>query len=549
MPYVDPITTALQQGGSTANQSASVASQFMRNSISSFNTAGSLSMKMVALLDQEEARKSQQLLQQTQLIHNIYQDNITNQMKQQQLNQTKSYQDNMVNLEQKRNNILKLNAENQAEELKMKIPLENEQLGIAKKRIKYLEDSVKQRNIANLMDLLKTYPPGSIEYNNISRQISELSNPNGIEPTTNGNVTTQPSVFNSQESVSKAPKKLSTNSNQTTDMQYNRWVQSNQQIKSSFTDTPAILAVNPLHTPFDNIRRYINPNNFNATTNYLFNNINKYVSNLYKSNPNKYRTYIKQLNNSAGLLANEIIKNPNDLALKSKYSAIKEILNNTSRGITDVTGNETFPVLGKDQTNEVDSLTNYFANRKVSSYMKIIFGNINVNALSNVKALNNILKQGLAKNDIVTTNYMKFLKLYEKYNIGNIQTHSLGGDNVEKLLGSSTVEATEDQANDDIIGIFAKLAGANREPRGGFNKQNYKKIGDFIKNNILKNNTVMEQMNAYLSHDRDPGGFFKNDTIEFRYKNKTYNIDAPAFIRAIVYMGIGNPDTFKTNAQ
>ena len=98
MSYVDPITTALQQGGSTANQSASVASQFMRNSISSFNTAGSLSMKMVALLDQEEARKSQQLLQQTQLMHNIYQDNIANQMKQQQLQNQQEYQNNMLDI-------------------------------------------------------------------------------------------------------------------------------------------------------------------------------------------------------------------------------------------------------------------------------------------------------------------------------------------------------------------------------------------------------------------------------------------------------------------
>jgi len=118
MAYVDPVMTALQQGGSTANQSAQVASGFMNNASNAFNSAGSLSMKMIALLDQEQARKQQQLLQTTQVMHNIYQDNINTQLKQQSLqnqqesiNNTKDYQKNLLDEKEREFN---LSSENNA---------------------------------------------------------------------------------------------------------------------------------------------------------------------------------------------------------------------------------------------------------------------------------------------------------------------------------------------------------------------------------------------------------------------------------------------------
>jgi len=117
MAYNNPFMNALQQGGSVANQSASVGSQYMNNATNLLNSAGSLSMKMITLLEQEEARKQQELLNTTGLLHKIYQDSITTQLKRQQLEQQKEYQDNMMDIN------------------KIKLGLEERKLGIDEKRL------------------------------------------------------------------------------------------------------------------------------------------------------------------------------------------------------------------------------------------------------------------------------------------------------------------------------------------------------------------------------------------------------------------------------
>jgi len=81
----NPYMEALTAGGSLASKTSSVASNFMSNSINAFNTAGSLAVKMLTLLEQEEARKNQELIQTTKLMQDAYFDTLSQEIAEKQL--------------------------------------------------------------------------------------------------------------------------------------------------------------------------------------------------------------------------------------------------------------------------------------------------------------------------------------------------------------------------------------------------------------------------------------------------------------------------------
>ena len=98
MAYQNPYMDALQKGASVANQGMQGASNTVNSTANIFGSVGSLSMKMLALLDQEDARKQQQLLQSQQVLGDAYNNAINDQLKQQQLGQQKDYQQGMLDL-------------------------------------------------------------------------------------------------------------------------------------------------------------------------------------------------------------------------------------------------------------------------------------------------------------------------------------------------------------------------------------------------------------------------------------------------------------------
>jgi len=67
MPIQNPYIQTLSQGASASSNTARTASQFMNIASNLFNSSASLSMKMISLLEQAEARRQQQLLQNKQL--------------------------------------------------------------------------------------------------------------------------------------------------------------------------------------------------------------------------------------------------------------------------------------------------------------------------------------------------------------------------------------------------------------------------------------------------------------------------------------------------
>ncbi len=77
----NPYMEALAQGGSVANQGMAQASNTLNSVANIFNSSASLALKMNALLEQEEARKQQELLQTAQFMHNVQQDEFMNKMK------------------------------------------------------------------------------------------------------------------------------------------------------------------------------------------------------------------------------------------------------------------------------------------------------------------------------------------------------------------------------------------------------------------------------------------------------------------------------------
>jgi len=74
----NPYMEALAQGGSVANQGMARASNTLNSVANIFNSSASLALKMNALLEQEEARKQQELLQTAQFMHNVQQDEFMN---------------------------------------------------------------------------------------------------------------------------------------------------------------------------------------------------------------------------------------------------------------------------------------------------------------------------------------------------------------------------------------------------------------------------------------------------------------------------------------
>ena len=77
---------ALAQGSSVANQGMAQASNTLNSVANIFNSSASLALKMNALLEQEEARKQQELLQTAQFMHNVQQDEFMNKYRQNELN-------------------------------------------------------------------------------------------------------------------------------------------------------------------------------------------------------------------------------------------------------------------------------------------------------------------------------------------------------------------------------------------------------------------------------------------------------------------------------
>lgn len=86
----NPVLEALQQGGSISNQSMANAANMLNSTANIFNSVGSLSMKMIALLDQAEAQRKEQLLQTTKLINDVYQNEIQNELERQKFQWTKN---------------------------------------------------------------------------------------------------------------------------------------------------------------------------------------------------------------------------------------------------------------------------------------------------------------------------------------------------------------------------------------------------------------------------------------------------------------------------
>jgi len=89
----NPFIDALAKGGSLASGTMAQASQTIQSTANIFNMAGSLALKMNMLLEQEEARKQQQLLQTTQLMHKIQNDAIQNQLERERINVAKGQLD------------------------------------------------------------------------------------------------------------------------------------------------------------------------------------------------------------------------------------------------------------------------------------------------------------------------------------------------------------------------------------------------------------------------------------------------------------------------
>jgi hypothetical protein len=71
---------ALSKGGSLASSTLAQASNTMQSVANIFDMAGSLALKMNALLEEEEARKTQELLQTQELMHKIQNDYIQNKL-------------------------------------------------------------------------------------------------------------------------------------------------------------------------------------------------------------------------------------------------------------------------------------------------------------------------------------------------------------------------------------------------------------------------------------------------------------------------------------
>lgn len=82
----NPYMEALAQGGSVANQGMANASKMLDSVANIFNSSGSLALKMNMLLEQEEARKQQELLQTAQFMHQVQQDEFMNKYRQDDLN-------------------------------------------------------------------------------------------------------------------------------------------------------------------------------------------------------------------------------------------------------------------------------------------------------------------------------------------------------------------------------------------------------------------------------------------------------------------------------
>ena len=115
----NPYMEALAQGGSVANQGMANASKMLDSVANIFNASGSLALKMNMLLEQEEARKQQELLQTAQLMHKIQQDEFMNKYRQNELNFRKENADRNYELAQQNQqlaenkfNLEKVNTEN-----------------------------------------------------------------------------------------------------------------------------------------------------------------------------------------------------------------------------------------------------------------------------------------------------------------------------------------------------------------------------------------------------------------------------------------------------
>lgn len=154
-PYMD----ALSQGSRASNQTFQIANQSMGNAINAFNSAGSLSMKIITLLDQEEAQKASELQNQQQLLNQAYNNIATQQLKKQQNAISQQRVDESVRHD-------KIAEQNQAKQIKQTGIYQQRQLKLSKDRINLMR---KQNDYANQINKAK------LELNGIQSYISMLS--------------------------------------------------------------------------------------------------------------------------------------------------------------------------------------------------------------------------------------------------------------------------------------------------------------------------------------------------------------------------------------
>ncbi len=109
----NPYMETLVQGSSVANRGMANTSNMLNSVANIFNSSASLALKLNALLEQEEAKKQQELLQVAQFMHTVQQDEFLNKMKEKQyeLNKQKTeatidYQNALTDSIKEKQNIL-----------------------------------------------------------------------------------------------------------------------------------------------------------------------------------------------------------------------------------------------------------------------------------------------------------------------------------------------------------------------------------------------------------------------------------------------------------
>ena len=533
-PYID----ALVKGSQASNQNYQLAQQGFNSTANILNSVGSLSMKMITMLDQEEANKITQMQNQSQILNQAFHNIASEQLQKQQLaEQTRANKANeMINIqnsnekarhdlstEDYQNESLK----NQQKNIEENNAYRNKSLALSNKTLNLNKlkniSSIFQNNINNLnneiANNIKLAQIAYQKYNNLAgsdsksaqiyaKQYSDYSKNIADKQNQLKNIRNQYNSFlsnnnlgtNSQSNIIPPSGSVSTNTNQPVNLQTPVNI---NQISTNANINQNQVSGNPLVLgTVDNMARATNSIMNNGTKGYSLGNINK-----------NYYDYYKQATSTIGTNSttgkNEITYFNPDGSVSARiqpFTKTGSFTTNFINRLNTIVNKTTDPKLKAIQTINTLKPIMKEANKKLIE-----------NIISDPTSINKNLSQIINN----TNNLLKGIKNKKTYNyLSNLSNSKIIID-VAKTIGNLPSYSTLD---DDKKAKIAKTV--NKGVNNYIEKSKIKKTAsNLYKDKIwkaLKYNPIIARELDKAELDDSSGAFFKRFFTKETLNNNIY---------------------------